>query len=160
VILPKSRAFCSRATIVGSIMPPLAGLRVVRSSIHGYGVLATRDFAPGDVIADVDGVLRREDDLTDDTYCLWMDDGIYLDMVDQTRWINHSCEPNAEIEGEVEGDGAWARVVAVRPIRAGEEITYDYGFPASLAEPCGCGAPTCRKFIVAVEELGALAVAR
>ena len=137
-------------------MPALPGLRVIRSPIHGYGVVATRDFAPGELIADVDGVLWREDELHDDTYCLWMDEGVYLDMVDQTRWINHCCEPNAEIQGEVVDGVPWARVVALRPIRAGEEITYDYGFPAHLAEPCGCGAPGCRKFIVAADELPSL----
>jgi len=137
-------------------MPPLPGLRVVRSSIHGYGVVATRDFASGELVAEVDGVLWREAQGCDDTYSLWLAEGVYFDMVDQTRWINHSCEPNSQIEGEAEGDTAWARIVAIRPIRAGEEITYDYAFPAELAEPCGCGAPSCRKFIVAAEEIAEL----
>ena len=29
--------------------------------------------------------------------------------------------------------------VAIRDIAAGEEITYDYGFVADVAEPCACG---------------------
>jgi SET domain-containing protein len=97
----------------------------------------------------VDGVLYREDEIVDDRYCLWIDDGWYFDMVDQTRWINHSCDPNAEIEADLDGQGgAWANIVAIRPIHAGEEITYDYGFPPELAERCHCGAPTCRGWIV------------
>lgn len=152
-------------------MPSISGVRVVRSSIHGYGLIATRAFRAGDVVADIDGVLYAEDELTDDTYCLWMDDGYYVDMVDQTRWINHSCDPNCEIEGElgasplVEGGaegGWWARVLAVRDIAAGEELTYDYAFPAVLAERCGCGAPGCRGWIVDSDEahlVGAVRVA-
>ena len=135
-------------------MPKLAGLRVVQSGIHGYGVVATGGFAAGDVLAEIDGVLwNSADEDRDDTYSLWMGGDWLLDMVDQTRFINHSCEPNAEIEGEIVDGGFWARVVALRPIRAGEEITYDYGFEADIAEPCHCGAPSCRGFIVDAEEL-------
>ena len=38
--------------------------------------------------------------------------------------------------------------VALRDIRAGEEITYDYGFAAEVAEPCACGSALCRGLIV------------
>ena len=41
-------------------MPLIPGLRVVRSSTHGYGVVALRDFAEGDLLADVEGVAWRE----------------------------------------------------------------------------------------------------
>jgi uncharacterized protein len=135
-------------------MPPIAGLSVVRSSIHGYGVLATRDFQEGEVIADVDGHVYRDEELADDRYALWLEDGWYLDMLDQTRWINHSCDPNAWIDGGFNADGtAWARVIALRPVRAGDEVTYDYAFYAELAEPCACGAKACRGWIVDADEL-------
>jgi SET domain-containing protein len=136
-------------------MPKLPGLRVVSSGIHGYGVIATRDFAPGEVVAEVDGVLwSSAHEERDDTYSLWLDGDWMFDMVDQTRWINHSCAPNCEVEGDVESDGAaWARIVALVPIRAGEEVTYDYAFEAEVAEPCRCGAPTCRGYIVDEDEL-------
>ena len=32
-------------------MPHIDGLRVIKSSIHGYGVIATRDFKEGEAIA-------------------------------------------------------------------------------------------------------------
>ena len=38
--------------------------------------------------------------------------------------------------------------VALRDIPVGEEITYDYGFAAEVAEPCACGAGGCRGLIV------------
>jgi SET domain-containing protein len=137
-------------------MPPIPGLRVVSSGIHGYGVVATRDFAAGEVLADVEGIpWNAELEDRDDRYSLWLDGEWYLDMVDQTRWINHSCAPNSEIEGGVAADGsaAWARVVAIAPIRAGDEVTYDYAFTADLAEPCSCGTPACRGWIVDEAEL-------
>jgi len=146
-------------------MPPVSGLRVVSSGIHGYGVVATRDYAPGDVVAEVDGVLwnsERPGDDRDDRYSLWLRDDWYFDMVDQTRYINHSCAPNCEVDGDVGVDGArpWAKITAVRAIRAGEEITYDYGFAAELAEPCACGAASCRGWIVDEAELAQVAQRR
>jgi SET domain-containing protein len=140
-------------------MPPIPGLRVVTSGIHGYGVVAERDFAPGEVVAVVEGILwNSEMEDRDDRYSLWLDEDWYYDMVDQTRWMNHSCDPNCEIEADVQPDGSspWAKVVAVRPIRPGDEITYDYAFDAELAEPCSCGAPACRGWIVEAEQLPAL----
>ena len=136
-------------------MPSIPGLRVVRSSIHGYGVVSTRPFAAGELIADVDGVARALEDLDDDEYCLWVTDDLYFDMVDQTRWINHSCDPNGEVEADVDGSGSvYARIVALRDIAAGEEITYDYGFPAHLAIPCHCGSPDCRGLIIDADAVG------
>ena len=130
-------------------MPLLSGLSVVRSSIDGYGVVATRAFAAGDLIADVDGVAWRDADNMDDRYSLWVEDGLYFDMVDQTRWINHCCDPNASVETGLLADGkVWARIVALREIAVGEEIAYDYAFPAHLAEPCRCGSPMCRGMII------------
>ena len=55
------RAYCPR-------VPPLPGLRVIRSSIDGYGVIATRPFAAGELIAEVDGVAWRDEDNLDDRY--------------------------------------------------------------------------------------------
>ena len=142
-------------------MPLLKDLRVVRSVIDGYGVVATRPFAPGELIADVDGVAWRDGDGVDDRYSLWIDDGLYFDMVDQTRWINHSCDPNAGLETGVSETGAvWAKIVARRAISTGDEISYDYAFPAPLAEPCRCGSPSCRGMIIDEDEMPARSAAR
>ncbi len=138
-------------------MPTLDNVRVFRSPVHGYGCVARRDIGTDEVIAEVEGILYRWEDVKDDTYCLWVDDDYYFDMVDQTRWINHSCEPNAEVFAELDGaGGAWARIVAIRPIKAGEEITYHYGFSANVAEPCACGTPSCCGWIVDPDELPVL----
>lgn len=136
-------------------------MRVVRSSIDGYGVVATRPFEDGEVIADVDGIAWREGDGVDDRYSLWIEDGLYFDMVDQTRWVNHSCDPNAGLETGIAEDGAvWAKIVAMRSIAAGEEINYDYAFPAHLAEPCRCGSEKCRGMIIDEDEVETLASSR
>jgi SET domain-containing protein len=138
-------------------MPKVPGIRVVRSAIDGYGVIALQPFATGEVIAEVDGVAWREEEDVDDRYSLWIEDGLYFDMVDQTRFINHSCDPNAYVDIGVTEDGqAWATVIALRPIAIGEELSYDYAFPAHLAEPCRCGSPKCRGVIMEEEALAAV----
>jgi hypothetical protein len=137
---------------------PLAdGLRVVASSIHGYGVVATRGFQRGELVCHGDGVLYRDGDVFDDTYALvlpgedsGLGDQIFWDLVDQTRWFNHSCEPNTEVFSRWDADARTIRAwwVAVRDIAPGDEITYDYSFVADVAEPCACGAASCRGLIV------------
>lgn len=56
------------------------------------------------------------------------------------EWINHSCEPNAGMCGQIV-------LVAMRDIAAGEEVCYDYamtdGSPYDEFQ-CQCGAPLCR----------------
>lgn len=135
-------------------MPQIPGLRVVRSPLHGYGVVALRDFKEGDLMADIEGVTWREGEWWDDKYTLRITDAVSFDMVDQTRWINHSCTANAEIDLGLDEHGEpWAKLYAWRDIAAGEEVTYDYEFPAALAEPCTCGSAQCRGWIVREEEL-------
>ena len=134
-------------------MPHIPGLKVVRSPIDGYGVVAIRPFVEGELIAEVDGVGWRIEEDVDDRYSLKITDEILFDMVDQTRWINHSCDPNAGVEVGLHPNGQpWARIVALREIRQGEEIAYDYAFPAELAEPCRCGSPKCRGLIIDMDE--------
>jgi hypothetical protein len=138
-------------------MPLLDGLRVVHSKIHGYGVIATRPFKKGEVLCHGDGVLYLEDAEFDDTYALILPgedsgrgDVLFWDLACQTRWINHSCEPNSEVCSTWDHDQDTLRAwwVALRDIEVGEELTYDYAFNADVAEPCACGAPTCRGLIV------------
>jgi hypothetical protein len=150
----KKLGFATTVCILARSVPNDSRFRVFRSPIHGYGVIALKKFEPDEVVADVEGILYTEDELKDDTYCLWVEDGFYFDMVDQTRWINHSCDPNVEVQAELDGQGgAWARIVALRPIEVGEELTYDYAFPAHLAEACSCGVAKCSGWIVDSDEL-------
>ena len=55
-------------------------------------------------------------------------------------WVNHSCDPNAGLVGQIV-------LVAMRDVRPGEEICFDYattdGSPYDEFE-CGCGSALCR----------------
>ena len=63
------------------------------------------------------------------------------------RLINHSCSPNCEVEGK--GLKLW--IFALRDIKKGEELSYDYGFGYDKDYKqfvCRCGAKNCVGYIV------------
>ncbi|MDB6146390.1 MAG: protein containing domain-like protein [Spartobacteria bacterium] len=78
----------------------------------------------------------------------------------ESRWINHSCQPNCEA---IEEDGR-VFIDALRNLRPGEELFYDYALqidePRSVEEEkeheCHCGASNCRGTMLAPESDGAL----
>lgn len=130
-------------------MARIPGLKVIRSPVQGYGVITTRARRKGSVISNVEGVLWRAGEKRDDTYSLILEPGVFFDMVDQTRWVNHSCDPNVVVEAGVSklGNG-WAQMQALRDLKPGEELFYDYALPEELKERCNCGAKQCRGWIV------------
>ncbi len=130
-------------------MARIPGLQVIRSAVAGYGVVSTRRWKKGSVIANVEGVLWRAEERRDDRYSLILEPGIFFDMVDQTRWLNHSCDPNVVVEAGVTKRGnGWAQLQALRTIEPSEELFFDYALPPELKERCFCGTKRCRGWIV------------
>jgi len=87
------------------------------------------------------------------TYLFGLSDGRHvIDGEGVAAFINHSCDPNCEVE-EV---GGRILITAVRNIAAGEELTYDYnlydGEPDDPAR-CSCGSTNCRGSMYAEDEL-------
>ena len=63
------------------------------------------------------------------------------------RLINHSCDPNCEVDGT--GYKIW--VTAIKNIKKNEELTYDYGFSYDhdyKQFPCKCSSKRCCGYIV------------
>jgi SET domain-containing protein len=60
------------------------------------------------------------------------------------RFINHSCTPNTFMRVI----GERAEFYALRPIKAGTELTLDYGDSHHNGKlPCTCQTPNCRRLI-------------
>ncbi|MCB0792221.1 MAG: SET domain-containing protein-lysine N-methyltransferase [Flavobacteriales bacterium] len=137
------------------------------SKIHGNGVFATRRIGKGNEIVEYKGRLITHDDAdatyggldTGHTFLFTLNDKYVVDANVEgniARWINHSCAPNCKAftESHKSGKKKKDRVVieALRNIRKGEELTYDYDItvdgPISAAEKklwaCRCGVPDCR----------------
>ena len=142
---------------------PSKGPRIVvrRSGIHGRGVFARRPIREDETVCEYKGerisekeIGRRYPEIMDGINHTFVF-GIELDLnIDGgaegniARWINHSCDPNCDT---YEKDKR-IFVRAIRNIRPGEELSYDYaieaGEPLTKAVkarwPCWCGTKKCR----------------
>ncbi len=136
------------------------------SEIQGLGAFATRQIRRGQRIVeyagehiDNDEADRRYDDekmKRHHTFLFIVDDKEIIDAAvggNDARFINHSCDPNAE--AVVEGKQIF--IYALRTIRPGEEILYDYQYERTDDHTdedeqfykCRCGADNCRGSILA-----------
>jgi hypothetical protein len=62
------------------------------------------------------------------------------------RFLNHSCEPNAQMPiGRVGNKRRVTYVWTTRVIEVGEEITINYGMEYFKGESCWCGTASCKK---------------
>ena len=141
-------------------------IQVRRSGVHGKGVFAVRPIAEGETIIEYVGEIitwkeaqrRHPHDPKDPnhTFYFHVDEKRVIDAAhggNSSRWINHSCNPNCEADEE---DGR-VFIKALRNIKPGEELSYDYGLiiderytPKLKAEyPCWCGAKLCRGTLLA-----------
>lgn len=134
------------------------------SSIHNRGIFASTDIPMDTPIIEYVGEKitkaesqRRGDALINRSkksggaavYIFTLNQRFDLDGAkgrNPARYINHSCAPNCEayiIRGRI-----W--IYSLRDIKAGEELTYNYGFDIESWDehPCRCGADRCVGFIV------------
>ena len=104
--------------------------------MHGKGVFALTDFAKGETIIEYVGEIiswkealrRHPHDPTDPnhTFYFHIDEKHVIDAKyggNSSRWINHSCKPSCEPDEE----NGRVFIKAIRDIKAGEELNYDYG---------------------------------
>ncbi|MBM3225416.1 MAG: SET domain-containing protein, partial [Candidatus Tectomicrobia bacterium] len=130
------------------------------SSIDRQGLFATEPIRRGTRVVEYTGekISKRESTRRLAAYnnyifylnALYDIDGETLENT--ARYMNHSCEPNCEVE--MTTTQIW--LVALRDIKAGEELTFNYGYDASEYErfPCNCGTRSCCGYIVGREYWG------
>ncbi len=77
--------------------------------------------------------------------------GTVIDGFGTAMFLNHSCDGNCETTEEA----GRIFIVAIRDIRAGEELTYEYNLHDSDDEPgiCYCGAAGCRGTMFSADEV-------
>jgi len=114
----------------------------------GRGVFALETIASGEVIAAWGGrvILSSEFTFLPESVrklSLQIEDDFFLipqGGENAADFINHSCDPNAGMAGQI-------MVVAMRPIKPGEEICYDYAMSDGSGYDefeCCCGTTRCR----------------
>jgi hypothetical protein len=125
----------------------------VRPVRNGLGIVALRPFAPGATVCRIHGRLVRAATVwrywrsapRRAANCFRYDADHYLDPQGEIgAYANHSCRPNAGIVKTTRG----LRLVAIRPIAAGAEVTHDYatllGADDVWRMRCNCGERHCR----------------
>lgn len=132
---------------------------IIRSSaIHAAGCYTTDAVRNGARVAEYTGprLSKDEADAANEespiTYLFGLGEGaVVIDGHCMAMFINHSCDPNCETE-EVRGR-VWIR--AIRNIKPGEEITYDYCLYDGGADEaqCNCGAKKCRGTMYSPQEI-------
>lgn len=138
---------------------------VKRSSIHSNGVFAKKDIPKGTKIIEYVGEKitkaesdKRADMILEDSKKCKEKGAVYIFQINKkydidgsvswntARFINHSCDPNCETEDD---DGhIW--IMAIKNIKKGEELSYDYCYDLDSYEdhPCRCGSKNCCGYIV------------
>ncbi|XP_066993147.2 histone-lysine N-methyltransferase ash1 [Anabrus simplex] len=155
------RDLCSNQRIQKHEWAP--GLEKFMTKDKGWGVKTKYAIKSGEFILEYVGEVVSEKEFKDrmasryvsDThhYCLNLDGGLVIDghrMGGDGRFVNHSCEPNCEMQKwSVNGLFRMA-LFALRDIQPHEELSYDYNFslfnPAE-GQPCKCGSVNCRGVI-------------
>ena len=125
-----------------------------KSHQHGTGVFAETSIAPGELILVFTGPLLTRQQLDPDDYHLQIGEDLYLGPSGAADdYVNHSCDPNS---GFTDG----LRLVALRAIVPGEEITWDYSTAIDEGDftgfTCRCGAKNCRGTVRSFRDLDAL----
>jgi len=120
---------------------------IVKRSEIGLGLFAVVDIPKGTRIIQYTGVRIRKDDTEKHKgrYLFTLNDKWTIDGKSRTnlaRYANHSCRPNAESITTV--NKIW--IIAKRKIKAGEEITYNYGktYFNQFIKPNGCKCVKCK----------------
>jgi SET domain-containing protein len=109
------------------------------SKIHGLGVFTSKDIAEGELFYEVpvDNILHYAK-----RRCAYVGNNVWVSDEFVLNYINHSCNPNAvlDISGDV------PKLVSIKDIKNGEEITVDYNSTeeGGTLIPCSCGAEGCK----------------
>lgn len=117
-----------------------------KRSSAGIGLFAGENIEKGEFIIEYVGEImtRKEADEKGGKYLFETSSNRVIDGTarsNKARYINHACKPNAEVEIERGHINAYA----IKNIKDGDEIVYDYGkeYTDEYCKPCLCSS--CKK---------------
>ena len=119
------------------------------------GLFAVRDLAAGERLIEYKGTRYEKGALPNMevdgvTKFLGLSDGTGIDGTGWAALANHGCEPNCELREDAGGRKLRAWLYALRVIKQGEELVWDYRLIVKSRKDayslwaCACGAETCR----------------
>ncbi len=145
--------------------------KVKKSKIHGTGVFATEDIKKNTKIIEYIGekIFKSEGDKRSAArikkylnskekgavYIFELNKRYDIDgnfSYNKARYINHSCNPNCEVE--IDKGHIW--IVSIKKIKRGTEISYDYGYEFDEEDykdhKCKCGSRNCIGYIISNDD--------
>ncbi len=145
--------------------------KVKNSKVHGKGIYATQNIKKGVKIIEYLGekISRKEGDRRSElrikkylnsknigsVYIFQLNAKQDIDgspLYNKARYINHSCDPNCEVD--IENGKIW--ISSLRRIKKGEELSYDYGYSFDKEDykdhPCKCNSKNCIGYIISSDD--------
>ena len=145
--------------------------KVKKSSVHGSGIFATKNIKKntkiieyiGEKILKSEGNKRSEkrlkkylnSSITGSVYIFELNKRYDIDgspYYNKARYINHSCNPNCEVE--IIDNRIW--ISSIKNIKKGEELSYDYGYEFDKDDfrdhICKCNSKNCIGFIISSDD--------
>jgi hypothetical protein len=145
------------------------GWIIVRKVRNGRGLIATRSFRTGQLIAQIEGKVVTAEEVwgyweVDERLganCIRFDDDHFLNPDGHIgAFANHSCNPNTALVKR----GRKLIIKAIAPIAAGDELTHDYstyiGKDDVWTMRCNCGEENCRSVVKNFSKLPKAILAR
>ncbi|KAI8897688.1 hypothetical protein BC833DRAFT_592737 [Globomyces pollinis-pini] len=140
-----------------------APIRIFRTQKKGFGLQCKKDLKKGSFIIEYCGEIlsttifkKRIQEYSKKKaqhfYFMSLKSQEYIDASKKgniSRFMNHSCLPNCELQKWVVGPHMRIGIFAKIDIPAGTELTFDYKFEryGAQAQPCYCGESICTGFI-------------
>ncbi len=122
----------------------------VRKSSAGLGLFAMGEILKDEIVIEYTGerITSKEADKRGGLYLFNVTKNLVIDgkgRENTARYINHGCNPNAEAEHNESNDKIFIR--AIKKIKEGEEITYDYGkeYFEDMMKKKKCACRSCPK---------------
>ena len=145
--------------------------KVKNSKIHGRGIVATKNIKKstriiqyvGEIVSKKEGDKRSgnrikkylKSNRTGSVYIFELNKKYDIDGFfgyNKARYINHSCNPNCEVE--ISNDQIW--ISSIKRIKKGEELSYDYGYTFDKNDykdhECKCGSKYCIGYIISSDD--------
>ena len=145
--------------------------KVKKSKVHGTGIFATKDISKGSRIIQYigDKITKSEGDRrsaqrikkylnstkTGSVYIFELNKKFDIDgnvKKNKARFINHSCDPNCEVD--IINNEIW--ISAIKYIKKGSELNYDYGYGFDEDDYkdhiCKCGSKYCIGYIISSDD--------
>jgi SET domain-containing protein len=140
-----------------------ADVSVIKTEKKGFGLRANSPLEANDFIFEYIGevineptfrrrMVQYDDEGIKHFYFMSLSKGEFVDATKKGnlgRFCNHSCDPNCYVDKWIVGEKVRMGIFALRRIRVGEELVFNYNVDRYGADPqpCYCGEPNCTGYI-------------